>query len=74
MKISGRLRHTSTHTPATNATALSLESRSNASTSPNARERTIAIAAISRLIANPSSRKRTLLPVITHSQLSGSNR
>ena len=34
----------------------------------------IEIAAISRLTRNPSSRKRRLLPEVSHSQLSGSNR
>jgi hypothetical protein len=52
----------------------SFEIRASASSSPKISEKTIAIAAISRLTANPSSRKRTLLPVVTHSQLEGSKR
>jgi hypothetical protein len=48
--------------------------RASASASPAISESTIAITAISRLIANPSRMNRTLFSVITHSQLSGSKR
>ena len=48
------------------------ESRRSASASPTISESTMAMSAISRLIRKPSRMKRRLLPVISHSQLSGS--
>jgi hypothetical protein len=74
MKISGRLRHTSTQMPAGTLTMRRFEIRASASTSPKISEKTIAIAAIWRLTRNPSSRNRRLLPVHSHSQFPGSNR
>ena len=72
MKISGRLRHTSTHNPATKLTGPIRDSLRRASARPAASESTIAMAAISRLISSPSRMNRRLLPVTSHSQLSGS--
>ena len=50
------------------------DSRSSASASPKISAKTIETSAISRLIRKPSRMKRTLLPVVSHSQLSGSKR
>jgi hypothetical protein len=74
MKISGRLRQTSTQMPAGKLMMRRLEMRANASASPKINEKTIAIAAIWRLTRKPSSRKRKLFPVHSHSQFPGSNR
>jgi hypothetical protein len=74
MKISGRLRQTSTQSPAGMLSSFEPEIRSSASISPKISESTIPITAISRLTRKPSIRKRKLLPDHTHSQLSGSKR
>ena len=74
MKISGRLRHTSTHSPATLLRIRRVETRSRASTRPIASESTIATNAIWMLIQNPRSRNQKLFPEKSHSQLSGSKR
>ena len=73
-KISGRLRNTSTHAPATTATGRTRVSRASASSNPKASAKTIAMTAISRFTRNPSRMKRKLLPVTSHSQLAGSKR
>src|SRR5918996_345882 len=70
----GRLRQMSTQTPAGKLINRRLEIRINASRRPKISERTIPIAAISRLIRKPSTRNLKLFPVHTHSQLSGSKR
>ena len=72
MKISGRLRQTSIHAPTTKLTGFQRDRRASASASPTISESTIAMTAISRFTANPSRMNRKLLPVVTHSQLSGS--
>ena len=74
MKISGRLRQRSTHAPAATLSGVQRESRSSASASPTISENTIAMTAISRLTRKPSRMNRTLFPVTSHSQLSGSKR
>ena len=47
-------------------------SRASASASPAISEKNIAMIAISRLTRKPSRMNRALLPVTSHSQLSGS--
>ena len=72
MKISGRLRQTSTHAPATTLIGVQRERRASASASPAISESTMAMTAISRFTAKPSRMNRRLFPVTSHSQLSGS--
>jgi hypothetical protein len=74
MKMSGRFRHTSTHAPATTAIGLMRESRASARPRPATSASTIAMTAISRLIAKPSRMNRTLFPLTSHCQLAGSKR
>ncbi len=62
MKISGRLRHTSTQTPATKLSGFQRASRPSASASPAISDSTIEITAISRLTRSPSRMNRALLP------------
>ena len=73
-KISGRLRKRSIHAPAAMLSGRIVEIRPSASPSPTIKLKTIAISAISRLTRKPSRMNRTLLPVVSHSQLSGSKR
>jgi hypothetical protein len=68
------LRQTSTQIPTGTLTSRAPEIRISASRRPKMSEKTIPIAAISRLMRNPLSRNSKLFPVITHSQLSGSKR
>jgi hypothetical protein len=72
MKISGRLRHRSTHRPATTDSGFQRERRESASARPKISESTMHSRAISMLIRKPSKMNRKLFPVISHSQLSGS--
>jgi hypothetical protein len=74
MKISGRLRQRSTQTPPTTASGRSFDRRVSARSRPKMSEKTIAIAAISRLTRNALSRNSRLLPLHSHSQLLGSKR
>jgi hypothetical protein len=68
------LRKTSIHAPAATLSGLNFDSRASARSSPKAIENAIAMTAISRFTRKPSRMKRALLPVTSHSQLSGSNR
>ena len=74
MKISGRLRHTSIHTPAATLTIPALETRSSASTRPKLSESTIATSAIWMLIQKPAEQEPEVVPREEPSQLSGSKR
>ena len=61
MKISGRLRQTSTHMPAATLSGFQRDSRASASASPTISESTIAITAISRLTRKPSRMNRSVV-------------
>ena len=74
MKISGRFRQTSIHTPAATLTILCLERRRSASMRPKQSDSVIATSAIWMLIQKPVSRKRKLFPEKSQRQFSGSNR
>jgi hypothetical protein len=71
IRISGRLRHRSTQIPAGMLSRRLFEMRISASRRPKIIEKTIPMAAISRLTKKPSSRNLRLLPLHTHSQFSG---
>ena len=73
-KISGRLRNTSTHVPATQRKGLNTDRRASASSRPTISAKIIAMIAIWRLMRKPSRMNRALLPVHSHSQLSGLKR
>ena len=74
IRISGRLRQTSTQTPAGKLMIRRFEIRISASSRPKISEKTIPIRAISRFTRKPSSRNLKLLPVQSHSQFPESNR
>ena len=74
MKISGRLRQTSTHAPTTTLSGFQRERAAQRERRPTISESTIAMTAISRFTRKPSRMNRRLFPVVSHSQLSGSKR
>ncbi len=74
IRISGRLRQTSTQMPAGTLTKRRFEILMSARRRPKMREKIIPITAISRLTRKPSIRNRKLLPVQSHSQFPESNR
>ena len=74
IRISGTFRQMSTQMPAGTLIQRLRAILISASSNPKNIENKIPISAISRLTRNPSTMKRKLLPVHSHSQLSGSTR